>query len=116
MLPSGFDRLGPEHQSRADPYTIEFTIDGIWKRRYSDAHRSERSKIILLLEDSVSKTRKRIAFVGCGYTPMTRTPTKPETELAIEACLMAAADAGFDPADIDGINTPSAPLAATFDR
>jgi acetyl-CoA acetyltransferase len=53
----------------------------------------------------VSKTRKRIAFVGCGYTPMTRTPTKPETELAIEACLMAAADAGFDPAEIDGINT-----------
>ena len=53
----------------------------------------------------MSKTRRRIAFVGCGYTPMTRTPTKPETELAIEACLMAAADAGLDPAEIDGINT-----------
>ncbi len=51
------------------------------------------------------KTTKRIAFVGCGYTPMTRNATKPETELAVEACLMAAADAGMDPADIDGINT-----------
>jgi acetyl-CoA acetyltransferase len=50
------------------------------------------------------KTRSRIAFVGCGYTPMTRQPVKPEAELAIDACLMAAADAGLDPADIDGIN------------
>jgi acetyl-CoA acetyltransferase len=46
----------------------------------------------------------RVAFVGCGYTHATRTLEKPETELAIEACLMAAHDAGIDPALIDGIN------------
>ena len=51
------------------------------------------------------KTSKmRVAFVGCGYTPITRRLERPETELAIEAALMAAADAGLDPAEIDGIN------------
>ncbi len=50
------------------------------------------------------KTNTRVAFVGCGYTHATRTLEKPETELAIEACLMAAHDAGIDPSLIDGIN------------
>ena len=50
------------------------------------------------------KTKNRVAFVGCGYTHATRAPMKGETEIAIEACLMAAQDAGIDPADIDGIN------------
>jgi acetyl-CoA acetyltransferase len=52
----------------------------------------------------VPKTSTRVAFVGCGYTRATRSLEKPETELAIEACLMAAHDAGIDPATIDGIN------------
>ena len=49
-------------------------------------------------------TKLRVAFAGCGYTQPTRRMEKPETELAIEAALMAAADAGIDPRDIDGIN------------
>ena len=50
------------------------------------------------------KTDRKIAFVGCGYTRLTRKLEKPETELAIEACRMAAEDAGLGPADLDGIN------------
>jgi acetyl-CoA acetyltransferase len=50
------------------------------------------------------KTASKIAFVGCGYTHATRALEKPEVDLAVEACLMAAEDAGLDPAEIDGIN------------
>tara|TARA_B100000700_G_C15038032_1_gene853775 strand:- start:1724 stop:2863 length:1140 start_codon:yes stop_codon:yes gene_type:complete len=46
----------------------------------------------------------KVAIVGCGYTKATRKLEKPETEIAIEACLMAAKDAGMDPSEIDGIN------------
>ena len=46
----------------------------------------------------------KVAIVGCGYTKATRKLEKPETEIAIEACLMAAQDAGMDPSEIDGIN------------
>ena len=49
-------------------------------------------------------TKLRVAFAGCGYTEPTRRLARPETELAIEAAMMAAADAGIDPGDIDGIN------------
>ena len=49
-------------------------------------------------------TKTRVAFVGCGYTNATRKLEKPETEIAIEAAKMAAADAGLDPSQIDGIN------------
>lgn len=49
-------------------------------------------------------TQKRIAIVGCGYTKATRRLEKDETDLARDACVMAAEDAGMDPADIDGIN------------
>jgi acetyl-CoA acetyltransferase len=45
-----------------------------------------------------------IAFVGCGYTDLTRKPVATDMELALAACRAAAADAGIDPADIDGIN------------
>ena len=46
----------------------------------------------------------KIAIVGCGYTKATRKIEKPETQLAIEACIMAVQDAGMDPSEIDGIN------------
>lgn len=49
-------------------------------------------------------THHRIAFVGCGYTQPTRKLDKSEVDIAVEACKTAAADAGIDPADIDGIN------------
>lgn len=52
----------------------------------------------------MARTGKPIAFVGCGYTDVTRTPERPEVELGIEACRRAAEDAGLDPADLDGIN------------
>ncbi len=50
------------------------------------------------------KTKNAIAFVGCGYTPLTRSLEKPEVDLAVEACRNAAEDAGLDPAQLDGIN------------
>lgn len=49
-------------------------------------------------------TKVKIAFVGCGYTKATRKLERPETELAIEACVAACEDAGMDPAIVDGIN------------
>jgi acetyl-CoA acetyltransferase len=45
-----------------------------------------------------------IAFVGCGYTDVTRKPAASDMDLALAACRSAASDAGIDPADIDGIN------------
>jgi acetyl-CoA acetyltransferase len=53
----------------------------------------------------MAKTSVRVAFVGCGQTPLTKKPVKTETELAIEACVLAAQDAGMKPSDIDGIWT-----------
>lgn len=52
----------------------------------------------------MARTGKPIAFVGCGYTDVTRTPERSEVDLGIEACRRAAEDAGLDPADLDGIN------------
>jgi acetyl-CoA acetyltransferase len=52
----------------------------------------------------VTRTERPIAFVGCGYTDLTRAAVMPEVELGILACRMAAEDAGIDPADLDGIN------------
>lgn len=52
----------------------------------------------------MAKTEKPVAFVGVGYSELTREPQLGETELAVEACARAAADAGLDPATIDGIN------------
>jgi acetyl-CoA acetyltransferase len=49
-------------------------------------------------------TKNRIAIVGCGYTDVTRQPTKSLTELGVEACRAAAADAGLDVTLVDGIN------------
>lgn len=46
----------------------------------------------------------KVALAGCGYTRPTRHLEKPETDLGVEAVLMAAEDAGIDPAHIDGIN------------
>jgi acetyl-CoA acetyltransferase len=51
----------------------------------------------------VPVTQHRIAVVGCGYTELTRRPERPEIDLAIEACRMAADDAGIEPSMIDGI-------------
>src|SRR5713226_4116125 len=45
----------------------------------------------------------KVAIVGVGYTPPSRIPDRPEVELGVEACRMAAEDAGFNPANIDGI-------------
>lgn len=53
----------------------------------------------------MAKTSKmKVAFVGAGYTHATRKLERPETEIAIEAAKMAIADAGIDPALVDGIN------------
>jgi acetyl-CoA acetyltransferase len=45
-----------------------------------------------------------VAFVGCGYTDLTRKPAASDMQLTLAACRAAANDAGLDPADIDGIN------------
>jgi acetyl-CoA acetyltransferase len=52
----------------------------------------------------MAKIDNPIAFVGCGYTELTRKPTVGESELAVSACRQAANDAGLDPSEIDGIN------------
>src|SRR3954454_9353713 len=52
-------------------------------------------------------TRQRIAFVGVGFTELTRTPDRPAEDLNIAACRMAMADAGIDPALVDGVSFQS---------
>lgn len=52
----------------------------------------------------MARTDRRVALVGAGTTSLSRAPERPETELAVEACRLAAHDAGIEPADIDGIN------------
>jgi acetyl-CoA acetyltransferase len=52
----------------------------------------------------VPRTQHPVAIVGVGYTQLSRRPDRPEVGLAIEACAQAAADAGLDPAELDGIN------------
>ncbi len=52
----------------------------------------------------MSATDHPVAIVGAGYTDLTRKPERPEAELAVEACRLAAEDAGLDPAELDGIN------------
>jgi acetyl-CoA acetyltransferase len=52
----------------------------------------------------MTKTTNPIAFVGVGYSELTRAPATEETELAVIASRLAAADAGLDPGQIDGIN------------
>jgi acetyl-CoA acetyltransferase len=49
-------------------------------------------------------SRDRIAFVGVGYTALTRNPDRNEAEVATEACRRAVEDAGLDPSAIDGIS------------
>src|ERR1700730_13512971 len=46
---------------------------------------------------------KNVAITGIGQSKMYRQPTVYPFDLAIDACLMAIADAGLAPADIDGI-------------
>lgn len=53
------------------------------------------------------RTDRAVAFVGCGYTRVTRRPEQSEIELGVEACRVAAEDAGIDPWDLDGINIQS---------
>ena len=55
----------------------------------------------------MSKTNHPIAFVGCGYTPLTTAPDRSDVDLAVAACRDAADDAGLDPARLDGINIQS---------
>jgi acetyl-CoA acetyltransferase len=52
----------------------------------------------------MARTDKEVAIIGVGYTPLSRRPEHPETELAISACCAAAQDAGINPSAIDGIN------------
>jgi acetyl-CoA acetyltransferase len=49
-------------------------------------------------------TKGNYCFVGIGATQPTRRLDRSEVDLAIEACRIAADDAGIDPADVDGIN------------
>src|SRR5438046_1369820 len=48
--------------------------------------------------------RDSAAVVGVGMTPLTRIPDRDEVQMGIDACRMAAEDAGLDPAEIDGIS------------
>ncbi len=52
----------------------------------------------------MTRTANPTAFVGCGYTDVTRHPAKSEIDLGVEACARAAEDAGLEPGDLDGIN------------
>jgi acetyl-CoA acetyltransferase len=52
----------------------------------------------------VPRTSNPIALIGIGCTELTKSPTRSESELAVEACRLAAVDAGIDPSDLDGIN------------
>jgi acetyl-CoA acetyltransferase len=50
------------------------------------------------------KPDRAIAVIGVGQTALSRTPERPESDLAIEACRRAAEDAGIDTSSIDGVN------------
>ncbi len=52
----------------------------------------------------VPQTKEGVALCGVGYTTLTRTPDRSEVALGVEACRMAAEDAGLDPSLIDGIS------------
>tara|TARA_B110000503_G_scaffold92667_1_gene139706 strand:- start:2404 stop:3567 length:1164 start_codon:yes stop_codon:yes gene_type:complete len=43
------------------------------------------------------------AIVGVGYTELRRKPDRTDVEIGIESCRMAAADAGIDLSEVDGI-------------
>jgi len=59
----------------------------------------------------------RTAIVGIGYSEITRNPTKPLGLLAVDACRAAIADAGLEPAQIDGLATyPEMPFAGAGNR
>ncbi len=49
-------------------------------------------------------TKSKIAFVGVGFTHLTRTPERSEAAMGVEACRMAIEDAGLKPSDVDGIS------------
>src|SRR5262245_55001999 len=59
-----------------------------------------------------------IAIAGVGSTQHVRRSSKPIAELVVEASLAAIADAGLEPADIDGIVTDVSymPLRAPADE
>ncbi len=46
----------------------------------------------------------KVAIVGVGFTPLTRSPERAEVDLGVEACRMAVEDADIDPVEIDGIS------------
>lgn len=48
-------------------------------------------------------TDRPVAIAGAGYTTLTRRPQHRPVDLAVEACLQATADAGIDPAFVDGL-------------
>lgn len=48
-------------------------------------------------------TRGRTAIVGVGQTALSRAAEESVLELAVQASLEALADAGIDPADVDGL-------------
>ncbi|MGH7841976.1 MAG: thiolase C-terminal domain-containing protein [Candidatus Binataceae bacterium] len=61
--------------------------------------------------------RGKTAIVGIGYSEITRRPQKPLGLLAVDACRAAIADAGLDPAQIDGLATyPESPFAGAGNR
>jgi acetyl-CoA acetyltransferase len=45
----------------------------------------------------------RTAIAGVGYTPLTRHSGRSVLSLAVSACQAAMADAGLDPAEVDGV-------------
>ncbi|RTL69688.1 MAG: acetyl-CoA acetyltransferase [Pseudonocardiaceae bacterium] len=51
---------------------------------------------------------REVAVAGVGYTPFTRASGRPVLDLACDAALAACADAGLDPALVDGVGTHSA--------
>ena len=61
--------------------------------------------------------KSKTAIVGIGYSEITRKPGKPLGLLAVDACRAAIADAGLDPARIDGLATyPESPFAGAGNR
>jgi len=59
----------------------------------------------------------KTAIAGIGYSEISRRPQKPLGLLALDACRAAIADAGLDPAQIDGLATyPESPFAGAGNR